>query len=399
MRSRLSVFLFLQFAIPGAWVPLCSLWLELELKFSPSATGAIGATHALGAIFAPLVAGQIADRWVSPERCIAVCCLVSSLLLWFVASLTEPVVVFWTSLAIWIVLAPALSLGTAYCMGALPNPERHFGPVRLWGTFGWMVSLWLMGYWLTSPVWLRDLLFWLRSHDPVGRFLDGPRLASVFALAAGVYTLTLPRYPRRTPPRSWLAPLAAVQLLRDPAFAAACASGFGMSLTMAYAGQNLPLLLKHLGVAPEWIPPAQTFAQVVEMLNLAVLPMFLLRFAARGTMTLGLLLWTCGLAVWASGGPLGFVIAALAMWGMAVCCYFVAAQVFVNYRAPGDIRASAQGLLTVANGLGMLAGYLLSGWIRQWSGGDFQIIFGVAAGISLGFTLIFLAGFRETPPD
>src|SRR5687768_13682118 len=111
MRLRLSVLLFLQFAIPGAFVPLVSLWLEHELHFSPSATGLVGAAHALGAVLAPLVAGQVADRWVAPERCIAVCCLTAGVLLWVLAGLSEPVAMFCTSLAIWLALTPAVTLG------------------------------------------------------------------------------------------------------------------------------------------------------------------------------------------------------------------------------------------------------------------------------------------------
>ncbi len=394
MRARLSVLLFLQFAIPGAWVPISSLWLEHELKFAPSVTGIVVATQALGAILAPLVAGQIADRWIAPERCITACCLIASVLLWTLAELDTPVAVFCTSLGVWLVLSPAITLGTTYSLANLAHPERDFGPVRLWGTVGWVVPMWLMGYWLANAAWLSELYGWLRPHDPGGRFGDAPRVASLFAAAAGLYTLTLPRSARPVPARSWLAPLAAIRLLRFRSFAVSCAGNFGVALTMAYAGQNVPLLLRHAGIAREWLPPTQTLSQCLEAANLALLPMLLLRLEVRGTMALGLVLWTLGLSAWALGQPLWLVVAALSTWGIVVCCYFVTAALFVNRLATGDIRASAQGLLTFINGLGMLAGSLLGGWMRQWTGTDFPIVFAVAAAISAGFTILFLVAFR-----
>jgi MFS family permease len=380
MRFRLSLLLFLLFAIPGAWVPQVSLWLEHELRLAPTATGLIGATHALGAILAPLIAGQVADRWIAPERCVAASCLAAGILLWFLAALTTPLAIFFVSLIVWLLLTSALTLGTAYTLASLASPESDYGSVRLWGTVGWMTSLWLIG-------------FWLREDNPSGRWSDAPRLASLFALAAGCYAVTLPRSIREVQAATWLAPLAALRLLRFRSFAVACAGNFGVALTMAYAGQAFPLFLNYLDFKREWIPPTQTLAQIAEVLNLALLPAFLLRLDVRGTMTFGLVVWTLALCVWTVGQPQWLVVAALANWGVVVCCYFVAAQVFVNRLASGDFRASAQGLLTFVNGLGMLAGYLLGGWVRQATNTDFTIVFLVDAAIAAIFTLLFLFGF------
>ena len=62
--------MFLQYAAPGAVVPLFSVWLE-QLRFAPMAVSWVFATSAMASLVAPLLAGQIADRWVPVERCIA----------------------------------------------------------------------------------------------------------------------------------------------------------------------------------------------------------------------------------------------------------------------------------------------------------------------------------------
>ena len=66
---------------------------------------------------------------------------------------------------------------------------------------------------------------------------------------------------------------------------------------------------------------------------------FALVFDARGTMLLGLMTWTFGLAVFAAGQPTWLVVAALACNGVCVACFMVAGQVFLNSRAAGHIRA------------------------------------------------------------
>ena len=64
MLWRLSTLLFLAYAPLGAVLPLLSRRLE-QLGLTPEQIGAVCATQALGALLAPLVAGQFADRWVA----------------------------------------------------------------------------------------------------------------------------------------------------------------------------------------------------------------------------------------------------------------------------------------------------------------------------------------------
>src|SRR5206468_6069338 len=136
-------------------------------------------------------------------------------------------------------------------------------------------------------------------------------------------------------------------------------------------------------------------SQGTEGLSLALLPMLLLRWGVRGTMLLGLVAWTATLCLLTAGEPFAFVIVSLGGYGVCVCCFQVAGQLFVNSRARGDIRASAQGLLTFINGLGLLAGNLLAGWVRLQAGGEFPPTFAVAAALAALLSLGFLMGFNE----
>src|SRR5262249_53783206 len=153
--------------------------------------------------------------------------------------------------------------------------------------------------------------------------------------------------------------------------------------------QVLPLLLSHLGLPTKWLFPLLTLGQVLEFVSLFLLPMLLLRLGVRGTMLLGLAAWGLAMAVWTVGRPAGLVAAALCCNGLCVCCFLVAGQVFVNSRARGDIRASAQGLLAFLNGTGMLLGNLLVGWVRVRTRGSFPQTLGVGTALAIALLLVF----------
>jgi MFS family permease len=387
--------MFLQYAVPGAWVPLFSVWLQNDRHFGPVELGWAFAAQAFASLATPLLAGQVADRWLPVERCLTVCALAAGGFLWLLPSLGSPAAVFGANLGFWLALSPALMLGTALSFAHLPAPERDFGVIRLWGTVGWVLPGWLLGYHFSDPAWLSAVLAWLRPEHPRSELADACRLAALFAFGLSLYGLTLPHTPPQPRPGSWLAPWVAIRLLRDRSFAVFCAGSLGVSMTFAFSAQATPLLLEHLGIPRAWLSPTLTIAQGVEVLSLALLPWLFLRLGTRGTMLLGLGVWSLGLAAFAVGEPLWLVIAALGGWGVCVCCYLVAGQVFVNSRARGDIRASAQGLLTCVNGLGQLAGHLLVGGVRRWTHGDFAATFTVAAAIAAAVAVVFLVGFSS----
>ena len=153
MRYRLSLLLFLQYAVPGALLPLFTLRLQ-ELRFTPVQMGWAYGTQAAAALIAPLVAGQIVDRWFPAQLCLACCAFLAGVFAWHLAGLTDPLAVCLCSLAFWLVMHPAGMMATTLCFTHLRLPERDFGPVRLWGTIGWMAPCWLLGYWFENPDWL-----------------------------------------------------------------------------------------------------------------------------------------------------------------------------------------------------------------------------------------------------
>ncbi|MHC4129455.1 MAG: MFS transporter, partial [Planctomycetota bacterium] len=65
LNARLSIMMFLQYGIWGAWLPLLWPFLHGHRGFEPGQIGDMFAVGAVGALVAPFIAGQIADRYFS----------------------------------------------------------------------------------------------------------------------------------------------------------------------------------------------------------------------------------------------------------------------------------------------------------------------------------------------
>lgn len=398
MHFRLSLLMFLNFSVLGAWMPVLAMFLR-QLNCSPQQSAWIFASNALGAIIAPVLWGQIADRWLAAERCITICCFVSGASLWLAAGSTQPTPVFWTCLIFWMFMIPALSVSSALAFRHLRNPDREFGRVRLWGTIGWIAIGWAL------TAWFR--LGW-HEQSETPNYADALRLAAICAWLTALYALTLPHTPPA--PRSdaaprtvhWLvaaldAPLAALRLFHHRSFAVLCACLFFVYLTFTLSIQlTSPMIARHLGAAEDWLPLLQTLAQSTEVGTLVLLPILLVRLGQKGTMLLGLLAWTAALGVFSIGTPSLFVIASLALHGIFITCFLVAGQLFINRLARDDMRASAQGLIQLINGLGLLTGHFMVGWLRAGVGDDYSLAFLPGAVVAAALVVVFGVGFHAS---
>jgi MFS family permease len=198
LHARLSVMMFLQYAIWGAWLPLLWPFLTGARGFDAQQVGNIFAVGAVGAIVAPFIAGQIADRYVPTQVFLGVSHLMGAALVWQLGWLESYGSFLVFSLVYSLIYAPTLSLTNSLAFHHLPDRDRDFGKVRLWGTVGWIAVGIALGQWL------------LRAHTPAdgseaavlaaqqAGMADAFKLSAILGAAMGVYCLVgLPA----TPPR------------------------------------------------------------------------------------------------------------------------------------------------------------------------------------------------------
>jgi MFS family permease len=154
---RLYVMMFLQYAVYGLWLPIAARFLSADraaggLGFSDFQIGMIIAVAgAIGALSAPFIAGQIADRYVAPARCLAVLLFFGGVIKFITAYQTTYAAWLWLSIAYALLFMPTLSLTNSLAMGHLPDAKRQFPRVRAVGTIGWIVMAWVF-----PMVWLQS---------------------------------------------------------------------------------------------------------------------------------------------------------------------------------------------------------------------------------------------------
>jgi MFS family permease len=198
LNARLSLMMFLQYAIWGAWLPLLWPFLRGHRGFEPQQIGDMFAVGAVGALVAPFLAGQIADRYFATEKYLGLSHIVGGVLVWQLASLEG----YWSFLAFSLlyslIYAPTLSLTNSLSFHHLPDRDRDFGRVRVWGTVGWIAVGIAIGQWLLyrhTPAEGTDEA--VLSAQQAG-MADAFRLSAVLGILMGLYCFSLPH----TPPTS-----------------------------------------------------------------------------------------------------------------------------------------------------------------------------------------------------
>ena len=185
---RLSLMMFLQFAIQGAWLPLLFGFLRQHRGIEQTTVGNILAVGAIGAMLSPLIAGQIADRYLNAERVMALLHFIGAAVVLRIAYATNPNELYLHSFVYGILYTPTLALVNAISFRHLPDPGRDFGKVRVWGTAGWIVSGIAIGQWLWRNAGADTALQFAYMADAM-------KLSAILGVMLGVYSFTLPATP------------------------------------------------------------------------------------------------------------------------------------------------------------------------------------------------------------
>ncbi len=404
--------MFLQYAIWGAWLPLLWPFLSNHRGLSGDQIGHMFMVGAVGAIVAPWVAGQIADRYFSTQKFLAVSHLVGGVLVWQLAWLES----YWSFLAFSLVYsfvyAPTLSLTNSISFHHLPDRDRDFSRVRVWGTVGWIAVGLAIGQWL------------LHVHTPAGAtpevqqaaqfagMADAFRLSGVLGIVLGLYCLTLPSTPPSRGQQANAAMEAMGEIRRNPlltlfllAVPMSCVHQFYFVHTAAFLG-------RFQSGAATWINELfgvgggglMTVGQMSEILVLALIPLVAKKVSRKSLLAVGIVAYALRMAIFAYVDSFPVIILGVALHGLCFGCFIFVAFMVVDEQTTGDVRASAQSLFNlVIIGIGIIAGsFIATSIVPDWATADdgqlsYAKLFSVPMWVSiacLACLLIFYPGGR-----
>lgn len=359
----LSGMMFLQYAVWGIWLPYLARYLTSAtdaggLGFSQGQMGTIlGLAASAGALTAPFIAGQVADRYLNAERALGLLLLCGGILNILLASTTQ----YWTFLALAIAYSvcymPTLSLTNSLAFRNLTRPETQFPPVRLWGTLGWIAAQSLFPLlWLTAST----------EAANTARIADALRVSGIISIAYAAYAfLALPKTPPSPDVAHPLAFAQAFRLLRDRRFLVITLAALPVAMIhQAYFMHVFFYLSGPAGFSTRWTGIVLSVGQWSEIAFLAILGFLIRGVGFKGVFLLGCLAYVGRFAIFGTVQAQWAIVAAQALHGLCYGCLFAGAFILVAKLAPTDIEHSAQTVFgIIILGLGPILAVFYNNWV------------------------------------
>lgn len=384
IRAKLSVMMFLEFFIWGAWLPPSFGYFGSgALNFTDWQQFLLNIAFPVSAIVAMFFANQFVDRNFAAEKFLAFSHLVGGLaILGFgVASWlsfrdsTSERLNYWLFFACMAIhclfFVPTISVVNSIAFANITDSQRDFGGIRLWGTIGWIAASWpfifILIDWSKVPS-MGELGFvkWLGTAFGTG--LEGQALnqgkswafitAGIGSLLLAGFSLLLPHTPPKpaTGEENSFAWLEAMRYLRYPFLLVLFIVTFiDATIHDGFFYFAFTYLAK-VGVPENWVQAAMTVGQVAEIGTMALLGIVLKSLGWRTTMVLGILGHAARFAVFAFVPNPYAAVAVNVVHGICYAFFFATLYILVDDVFPKDARTSAQGLFNfLILGLGPIA--------------------------------------------
>ena len=400
--ARLSVMMFVQYFIWGAWAPTLGNYMT-----TIGAGEWIPLAYALGPIacmIGPFFLGMVADRFFDSEKLLGVLMLIAG------AAMCAMPFAAGTDLFLPLLglhalcYFPTLGLTASLAFHHLKNQEKEFPWVRVFGTIGWATIGLFMGYVLQAD----------NTATPL--YIGGGA-----ALFLGLYSFTLPY----TPPPSkgqtttWkqIAGIDAFNALKSKSFVVFLAAAMLIFIAFGTYFPYAPIYFSeiHENFFAEtgfFANPSGEMAwgQVSEIFFMLLIPFFFRRLGVKWMLLLGMLAWVARFAIFAVGASVGtyyFIMIGILIHGICYDFFFVTGQIYIDKKTAPEIRGQVQGLLVLlTQGIGFFLGTQLSGLFVNTYGVGGQLDLGgwanfwfIFAAATFVFSVAFVMLFNDRVAD
>jgi len=390
--SKLSIMMFLQFFIWGAWFVTMGTYLGQNLGASGAQIGKAYETQSIGAIIAPFIIGLIADRFFAAQRILGILHLIGAGLLYMASQAADFGNFYPFVLGYMLLYMPTLALVNSVSFRQMSDPSKEFPRIRVWGTVGWIIQGLLIGY----------VLLWESKGLLESTFL----LAAGASTILGVFSFFLPHTPpladgKKVGIRDILG-LDALKLLKDKNYLIFFISSVLICVPLAFYYGFANPFLNEIGMKNA--AGNMVLGQVSEALFILALPVFIKNYGMKMTLLVGMFAWVLRYVLFAygdAGGGLWMLFMGIVMHGICYDFFFVSGQIYTDHKAGAEVQSAAQGLITLATyGVGMLIGFRLSGnivdqYVLADGGHAWQNVWLIPAAIAGAVGILYLLLFRN----
>lgn len=386
---KLTVINFLQFFVWGAWMMTLGHYGFVEKQWNGAEFGLVFSTMGFASLVMPTLFGILADKW-KVNYVYAILHLLFAITMCFLPAIDSATNFFWVLLVAMCFYMPTLGLNNSVGFRLLKSegkdPVKDFPPIRVWGTVGFIVAMWVTNYFTKD---------WGLGQSIKVSFYIAAVMAVVLSLIAFFALPNMPNEEGSAPIKktTWVERLglSAFVLFKQKQMALffifSLLLGGALQLTNAYGDSFLQdaTVFPKGGLINDFSTIILSVSQISETLFILAIPFFMSRFGIKRVMLISMLAWVLRFALFGLAGndSLGFTLILLSciVYGMAFDFFNISGALFVEENTDSNIRSSAQGVfMLMTNGVGavlgnIIAGYVIATWfenpethIKDWPG-------------------------------
>lgn len=371
IKVKLAAMNFLEFAVWGAY--LTSLGIYLASVNLGDKIYWFYTVQGIVSIFMPALVGIVADRWIQAQKMLSLCHLMAGLFMCAAAYYcytTETVeyaplfTLYTISVAFFM---PTIGLANSVAYTALGkaglDTVKHFPPIRVFGTVGFICSMLLTNFITIDGVSMQKTYFQMLS-------------SGIFSLVLAVYALTMPSCPVNKGASSSIMDalgLKAFALFKQKKMAIffifSMLLGVSLQITNSYGTTFISAYEQIAEYAQTWGARNATalisLSQISETLCILLIPSCLKRFGIKGVMMIAMLGWVLRFGFFGLGNPgsgVWLFVLSMIVYGVAFDFFNISGSLYVDKQTDPSVRSSAQGLfMLMTNGVGATVGTLGAG--------------------------------------
>ena len=438
IKLRLIVMNILQWAIWGAYLTSMGNYL-VQVGLGPK-IGLFYAMQGIVSIFMPALMGIVADKWLGATKTLALCQFIAGAAMLgaglYAASVESSAIaagmkvaemfsfplfmsLYTVSVAFYM---PTIALSNSAAYGILEqngyDTVKDFPPIRVFGTVGFIASMWIMNFCKTSA----GTSFQFTYHQFI--------ISGVIGLVLVLYCFTLPKIRKaETQGQSLMDALglSAFKLFRDKQMAIffifSMLLGVALQITNGYATpfishfQGLPEFAESWGAKNA--TAIYSISQIAETLGILLIPFAMKKFGIKNVMLIAMLAWVLRFGLFGvgdTGSGVWMLILSCIVYGVAFDFFNISGSLYVNERTSGSVQNSAQGLfMLMTNGIGATVGTLsaqaivnhftysetvmVNGEEMVFTMGDWSTCWYIFAGYALVVAILFFILFKAPAKD
>ncbi len=386
IRTQLSLMMFLEYFVWGAWYVTMGTYMNLKLGASAIQIGAAYSALAIATMISPFFVGLVADRFFSAQKLMGVLHLAGGVLLFASTQVSDASAFYWIILLYALLYMPTIALSNSVAFHQMQDPGKEFPWIRVFGTLGWIAA----GLMIAS----------LSIEKTSATFL----MAAGVSIVLGVISFLLPG----TPPKASTSTSAsqalgtdAFVMFKDKSYLIFFIAAILVCIPLSFYYGFANLFLNELGMSNA--AGKMILGQVSEGVFILAIPFLFNSIGVKKILLLGMLAWIFRYVCFAYGNldsNTWMLYAGIILHGVCYDFFFVTGYMYTEKKAGEKIKNAAQGLFTFATyGLGMFIGTWFSGFTTNYytEGGlhDWKQIWFVPAYIAMAVLIYFILFFKE----